>query len=127
MAFRTYWHTPQQILCIELEGTLSLDDFNHMNQAVWDQLGDEASNQPVALLVDITRPSKMPQAFQYLRESQVYTQRRDLKMILVVGSNKFNRLMMMLTFNLCKPSLWFFDNIEQALALAKRSGLAAEV
>jgi hypothetical protein len=115
MAYRVFWQVPQQVLCVELEGAVSLDDFIQINQAVHDHLGDEKTNRSVALLVDITRPGNTPQAFQQLKASQTYVLRRDLRFILVVGSNKFMRLMMMLIFNLCKPSLRFFDNMAPAL------------
>lgn len=126
MAYRVFWQTPQQILRIELEGNLSLNDFNQINQAVIDQLGVETANRHMALLIDITRPSTMPQSFKQLRASQTYVSRRDLKSILVVGSNKLARLMLLLMFNLCRPSLRFFDTIDQALMIAERAGLAVQ-
>src|SRR5229473_988463 len=98
MAYRVFWQDPQQVLCVELEGPVNLHDFIQIYQAVIVYLGDEKTNRSVALLVDITRLGNTPQAFQQLKVSQTYVTRRDLRFILVVGSNKFMRLMMMLTF-----------------------------
>ena len=120
MAFRVFWQVPQQVLCIELEGTLNLDNFHQINQMVTECLNSKDVHQPVALLVDITRPGKIPQAFAQLKESQTYTSRNDLKFIVVAGNDKFRRLMMLLTFNLCRPSLRFFDNLEQGIKFTQR-------
>jgi hypothetical protein len=120
MAYKIFWQVPQQVLCMELEGNLNLDHFNQINQMVVDLLDDKDTDQPVTLLVDITRPGKIPQAFAQLKESQTYASRHDLKFIVVAGNDKFMRLMMLLTFNLCRPSLRFFDNIDQGLKFAQR-------
>ena len=120
MTYRIYWLLPQQVLCVELEGALSLDDFNKINQAIIDHLGDETENRRVGLVVDATRPSQIPQLVAQLRVSQTYVLRRDLKFILIAGQNKLMRLLMMLTFNLCRPSLKFFDDVDQALNFAHK-------
>ena len=117
MTYRIFWQVQQQVLCVELAGDLSLDDFNRINGEVINHLGDEPTTKyrDVTLLVDITRPSSTPRVFEQLKQSQTYVFRRDLKFILVAGSNKFMRLMMLLTFNLCRPSLKFFDDVDHAL------------
>ena len=120
MAFRVFWQVPQQVLCIELEGNLNLDNFHQINQMVIECLNSKEVHQPVTLLVDITRPGRIPQAFAQLKESQTYTMRSDLKFIVVAGNDKFRRLMMLLTFNLCRPSLRFFDNLDQGIKFTQR-------
>jgi hypothetical protein len=115
MPYRVFWQVPQRILCVELEGSLSSDDFMYINQAVNNHLGDDTPDRPVVLLVDATRPNNLPRTFTQLKDSQTYALRRDLKLILVVSDNKFMRLMSLLIFNLCRPSLMFFDNISTAL------------
>ena len=120
MAYRIFWRVPQQTLWMELEGDLTLNDFKQINCAVVEHLGADEGNRQVALVVDITRTGKIPQAFAELRMSQTYGQRRDLKFIIVAGTNKFMRLMILLTFNLCRPSLRFFDTMDQALAFSQR-------
>ncbi len=119
MGYRVFWQVPHQFLYLELEGYLSLDDFMQINLTVNDLLSAEVKDRQVTLVIDITRPCTAPKAFAQLKASQTYLMRRDLKYILVVGSNKLMRLMMMLTFNLSKPSLWFFDSFEQALKFAQ--------
>ena len=115
MTYRIFWRIPQQLLCLELEGDLSITDFNHINQAVTDHLGVVIANRRVALVIDITQPGHIPTAIAQLKETQTYVLRPDLSMILVVGSNKLSRLMMLLTFNLCRPRLKFFDTMDAAL------------
>ncbi len=114
MAYKVSWQVPQQVLLVELEGQLSLDDFNGINQAVVSYLNDLPENAAVALLINTSRVSSVPQAFQQLKASQTYVQRRDLQYILVVGNSKMIRLMMLLTFNLCRPALRFFDDLDHA-------------
>ena len=126
MTYRVFWQIPQQILCVELEGDLSISDFNHINRAVTDHLGAETANPHVALVVDITRPGQVPTAVIQLRETQTYVLRQDLNVILVAGSNKFLRLMMLLTFNLCRPSLKFFDTMDEALKFIFRQRVVDE-
>jgi hypothetical protein len=115
MGFRVFWRVPQQLLCVELEGILTIDDFKEINQTIVELMDSEPTNQRVALLIDITKPSTAPRAFDQLRASQTYVLRPDLKFILVAGRDKFMRLMMLLTFNLCRPSLKFFENVDSAL------------
>jgi hypothetical protein len=114
MAYRVFWHIPQQVIFVELEGNLTLKDFQQLNRDVVELLGAESADRPVTLVIDVTRPTTTPQAFEQLKASQTYTQRRDLKSIIVVSSNKFIRLMMLLTFNLCRPSLRFCDTVDEA-------------
>jgi hypothetical protein len=122
MTYRVFWHIPQQVIFLELEGNLTLKEFQQLNRDVVEHLGTENADRQITLVVDITRPSTAPQAFAQLKASQTYTQRRDLKSILVVGRNKFMRLMMLLTFNLCRPTLRFFDtNDEAALFLQRKT------
>src|SRR5947209_1468538 len=99
MAFKVSWQVPQQVLFVELDGELSLDDFNGINQAVVSHLNALAENAAITLLINTTQLVSVPQAFQQLKASQTYVQRRDLQYILVVGNNKMIRLMMLLTFN----------------------------
>ncbi len=120
MPFRVFWRVPHQTLCVELEGILTIDDFIQLDRAIVDHLGNEKPDQRLGLLIDITRPGTIPQAYGKLKASQTYAMRRDLKFILVAGSNKFMRLMMLLTFNLCRPSLRFFDGLDEAIEFMQR-------
>jgi hypothetical protein len=121
MAYRVFWHIPRQVIYVELEGNLTLKDFQLINRDVLEHLGNENTDRQITLVIDITRPSTTPQAFAQLKASQTYILRRDLKSIAVVGSNKFMRLMMLLTFNLCRPSLKFFDSIDEASLFIQRT------
>lgn len=130
MTYNIFWQIPDQVLCMELEGHLQLDDFNQINYAVISHLDSVTENPGIALLISAARLNGVPQAFQQLRASQTYVERRDLTHIVVVTTNKMVRLMMLLTFNLSRPSLRFFDDLDHAhrflqmvqLASAKQAG-----
>ncbi|MCC7205706.1 MAG: hypothetical protein IT323_00270 [Anaerolineae bacterium] len=124
MPYQVFWQVPHEILCVHLEGHLSLEEFHVINEAVVGELGDEGAQHRYAILIDITHPASLPQAFQPLRESQAYARRRDVKYILVVGRDKLLRLMLLLTFNLCRPALRFVDTMEEAFRIAHRPAIA---
>ena len=119
MTSRVCWYVPQQILYVELKGNLSLEDFNQINQAIISKLDNDVAGHRVAVLVDITQPSHAPRAFEQVRTSQTFLQRHDIRFILVAGNNKLMRLIATLIFNLGKPSLKFFDDVDQALEFAQ--------
>jgi hypothetical protein len=121
MTYQVFWHVPDQILGLKLEGYLTFDDFDKINQMVIDHLGAVQTDRTIMLLVDITSPGTTPRSFQRLKASQSYSMRQDLKFILVAGTDKFMRLMTLLTFNLCRPYLHFFDDVEQALSFSRRN------
>lgn len=121
MAYRVFWEVPQGILRLELAGVLSLEDFSQINQTVSEHLGVETSDRRLALLVDTSQLSGMPSSVAQLQVSQKYLLRQDLQFILITGSTKLVRLLLLLTFNLCRASLRFFDNTDQALVFAQRT------
>lgn len=116
--FHIYWKVPEHILCLELEGKLTIDDFAQINEELISYLGDEEFANRITLLIDITRPCSIPQAFALLKASQTFVNRRDIRYLLVAGTDKLNRLMMMLTYNTCRPSLRFFSDVDHALRFA---------
>jgi hypothetical protein len=120
MAYHVFWQIPQEVLCLELTGDATITDFTQINEAILHYLGDDSTEQRVVLLIDATQSGRVPAAFAQLKASQTYTQRYDLKMIAVASTDKFIRLMMMLTFNLCKPGLRFFNSVDHALEFAQR-------
>jgi len=119
MAYKVFWKVPQQVLSVELEGSLSLGDFHQINQAVNDCLDSSLVKGGISILVDITRPGSTPRDFAQLKDSQTYATRRDLRFIMIAGTDKFMRLMTLLTFNLCRPSLRFFNDVDHALTFAQ--------
>jgi hypothetical protein len=108
-----------------LEGDLTIADFTKINQSILEHLGEELPDQQVALLVDITRPSRAPRDVAGLRASQHYAMRRDIKFILVAGSDKFMRLMTLLMYNLCRPNLQFFNDTDQAIKFVQWGNILA--
>jgi hypothetical protein len=121
MSYQVCWEIPEQVLCLELIGDLSLEDFVEVNRLITARLNDDIGDKRIILLVDISRSASMPRAFEQLKASQTYLMRQDLKFILVAGTSKFMRLMMTLTFNLCRPSLMFFEDKTRAMQFAQKT------
>lgn len=120
MAIKVYWSVPHRILTVELEGMLNFDDFKRLDHIINDCLDHENPGTPVVLMVDITRQARIPQAFAQIKATQTCLHRPELQWILVAGKNKFMRLMMMLTYNLCRQSLRLLDDVDQAIDIGCR-------
>lgn len=118
--YHIFWQVPQQILCLSLEGELSLEDFNHINLNIIKHLDDKPFEQAVVLVVDVSQPCSLPRDYARLKASQTYATRRDLNFILVVSTDKFIRLVTLLIFNLCRPMLKFFASQHEALGFIQQ-------
>jgi hypothetical protein len=113
--YQVVWQIPQQVLRLNLEGELSLEDFEQINRIIIEHMGRVIRSQAISLLIDVAQPCRPPKNFAQLKASQTYVTRHDLNYILVSSNDKFMRLVIMLTFNLCRPSLKFFEDVGQAL------------
>jgi hypothetical protein len=104
----------QSLLSLTLQGNLSEQDFSQMNELVTRSL-DAINESRVALVVNALGAKTVPRNFKQLQASQTFSQRKDLKWLLVVTDNKLIRLMMLLTYNLSRPSLRFFSTEREAM------------
>lgn len=119
MPYRVYWEAPNAMLYLKLSGDVSLQEFIEIDREITRYLASDKLEEKLTLLVDVNDAKSVPQSFNQLKASQTYASVYNSKLsyILVVsGGNKLMRLMMMLTFNLCRPSLQFFDTPMQALS-----------
>lgn len=115
MPYEIYWEVPDSVLLIKLLGHVSLDDFYDINEGVLDYLDRRAHYQRIAVVVETNSAASVPQQFQNLKASQTFVESDDVRWLLVSANNKFLRLMMLLTYNLSKPSLHFFDSVPTSL------------
>lgn len=119
MPYRVYWEAPNAMLYLKLSGDVSLQEFIDIDREITRYLASDKLEDKVTLLVDVNEAKSVPHSFNQLKASQTYATVYDSKLshILVVsGGNKLMRLMMMLTLNLSRPSLQFFDTPMQALS-----------
>ncbi len=125
MPYQIEWEVPQSVLSLRLLDHVTLQEFVEIDRGITDRLDTVSDDARIALMVDTIAAKSVPQAYNDLKASQTYAVRRNaqLEYILVVsGSNKLMRLMMMLTYNLCRPRLQFFDTPAQALFFLSRTG-----
>lgn len=116
MPYQIHWELPHTVLHLKLTDDVTLQEFVEVDRIITEALGAEGVDETVMLIVDVNDARSVPQSFSQLKASQTYASRYNsrLRHILVVcGGNKLMRLMMLLTFNLCRPSLQFFDTTAQ--------------
>ncbi|MCU0497168.1 MAG: STAS/SEC14 domain-containing protein [Anaerolineae bacterium] len=119
MPYQVQWEIPESILRVRLWGHVTLEDFIAINHLINEAIAMLTPETQVSLLVDVNEAHSVPQTFNDLKASQTYARASNsrIKYILVVcGNNKLLRLMMLLIFNLARPSLQFFDTPVQALS-----------
>ena len=114
MSYQLSWQVPDSVLCIKLGAHVSADDFVQINEDVNACLDMRHNHDPVTLILDTTETESIPRELSFMRGSQTYADRRDVKRLLTMGSNKQVRLILLLTFNLSRAPLQFVDNYEHA-------------
>lgn len=131
MPYQVYWDAPKMLLYLKLTGDVSLQEFVEIDRDITHYLASYEVGESIALLVDVKDAKSVPQSFNQLRTSQTYAYeyyQSKLSHILVVsGNNKLMRLMMMLTFNLCRPSLQFFEAKTQALSYFHKCDVGSHI
>ncbi|GEM_PF-3348275 len=124
MAYKVEWEIPEAVLSLKLSGAVTFDDFVEIDRLINEKIKQLDSQAVIKLLVDVTHTSSVPQFYQRLSSTQTYANQMNspLKHIMIVsGDNKLMRLVMLLVFNLCRPTLLFFKSHDQALAFALSS------
>lgn len=119
MPYQVHVQAPDALIYLKLTGDVSLQEFIEIDREVTRYLEADSLDEGIAMLVDVNDAKSVPQAFNQLKASQTYASVYGSKLsyILVVsGGNKLMRLMMMLTFNLCRPNLQFFETPMQAMS-----------
>lgn len=119
MPYQVHWESPDTLLYLKLTGELSFQEFIDIDHEITGYLSRDYRANKVVLLVDVKDAKSVPQTFKELKASQsyAYDYNFNLSHILIVsGGNKLMRLMMMLTYNMCRPSLQFFETPAQAWA-----------
>lgn len=122
MPFALDWQVPQTVMRLTLTGTLTLHDYTEINTQVSKLLETVPVGVNAGLVVDATALVGTPTNVDQVTNSQkyAYLSNNPLKIILVVCSNKFMRLMMTLTFNLCRPYLYFVNSLDEVVPYLTR-------
>lgn len=112
MAYQLSWQIPDVVLCIKLGTHVTVDDFVRLNEEVNAYLDMRHADDQTTLIMDTTETQSIPRELSFMRGSQTYADRRDVKRLLTVGSNKQVRLILLLTFNLSRAPLQFVDSYD---------------
>ncbi|MCC7209356.1 MAG: STAS/SEC14 domain-containing protein [Anaerolineae bacterium] len=117
MAYQVAWSDLERVLELNLEGNVTLDDFRAIEKHISARL--EERDGPVTLLVAASSVRISPDAVGTIRASQSYLQGQHIRHIVVVAKDKLARLSLLLVFNLCRPTLRFFDTDDLAAHFLK--------
>jgi hypothetical protein len=122
MAYQLSWDVPQHVLSLKLSGDIRFQDFVDINRLVHEYL--QESDRQIALMVDVSETKTLPGAIEQIKTSQSYLYHANMAWILVIGSSKLLRLTTLLIYNMGRPSLRWFDRIEQAQHFLQSSRFA---
>jgi hypothetical protein len=112
MAYEMVWDTPGKVLQLNLQGAMTVEAFIEIDKEINDQL--RGCTERVVLIVDTSEGKVDPYSIRRIRATQTYLDGHEIVRIIVLDKKKANRLAMLLLFNLCRPSLQFCSDLEQA-------------
>jgi hypothetical protein len=122
MSFQVTWGVLERVLELRLDGDITLDEFRAIEQHISAKLGERPGQ--VILLVAASSVRIDPEAVGRIRASQSYLQGQRIRHVVVVAKDKLARLSLLLIFNLCRPTLRFFDTDDLAASFLKARMLA---
>ena len=118
MPYQIDWQIPQSVLTLQLDGHVTYEEFVEIDKVITDHLNTVNVGTRIALIINANNAKSVPPIFNELKTSQSYAvdghNARVGYILVVSGGNKLMRLMMMLIYNLCRPSLRFFDTSVEA-------------
>lgn len=114
MSYRLFWEIQDLVLCLELGTQITIEEFVEIDEQINAHLDRRENRRQIILKIDALETSRIPQNLSMMKSSQTYVDRPDLKSLIVIGGNKYVRLIMMLTFNLSRPTLHFAMSHEHA-------------
>ncbi|MBN2303533.1 MAG: hypothetical protein JXQ72_03600 [Anaerolineae bacterium] len=127
MSYELTRHPTDTVLQLALRNTLSLQDLKQINQQVVDAL--DKSNQKLTLVIDASSLKASYNTVEHLRATQLYRDHPILDTIVIIASDKLNRLVTLLAFHLARVRFIQFDDAEQAQRYVQKqqaSGKAAQ-
>ncbi|HRF98563.1 MAG TPA: hypothetical protein PLZ51_25320, partial [Aggregatilineales bacterium] len=98
MPYTLSWYKPETILYLKLEGQLSLNELETVNQEVMSIL--DSLRARVNILIDATNFSATHQTTGLLRETQQYMNHPHLDSAFIVADNKLMRLITLMAFSI---------------------------
>ena len=112
MPYEFKWHRPNEVLCLQMHNTLSLDELQLINQYMLDVLN--RTDKSLKLLIDASNLKTTYSTVDNLRDTQRYRDHHNLDTLAVVSTNRLNRLVTLLAFSLSRAHFVQFENNEKA-------------
>ncbi|MDQ7024638.1 MAG: hypothetical protein Q9P01_07250 [Anaerolineae bacterium] len=122
MAHTLSWYTPHRVLCLTLEGQLSIEELQEINLKVMEMF--ERQNDRLNIVIDATSLKSGYNTSNDLRSTQKYMNHHQLDTAFVVAENKINRLITLMAFSISRAKFLQFRDWEKATDMLSRSGFA---
>jgi hypothetical protein len=121
MAYKLGWYAQDEVIYLGLEGTLSFEELKEINERMLAVLED--SPQKLALMLDVSELTAGYATVETLRMTQKYGDHQKLETIIGIANSKLNRLITLLTFNLCRAYFVQFDSQDKAQTYFSQKGV----
>jgi hypothetical protein len=118
MPYKLSWYKPEIILYLKLEGQLSLNELETVNQEIMSILDSIRSR--VNIVIDATTFSATHQTTGLLRETQQYMNHPNLDSAFIVADNKLMRLITLMAFSISRAKVTQFNTMDIAESRIQR-------
>lgn len=122
MPYTLGWYKPEQVLTLMLDGQLSLQELEAINQEVTDAL--ESHETKLSILIDMTNMQTGYHTAEMLRSTQKYMDDPRLDSAFIVAENKLNRLITLMAFCTARATFIQFNSMEMAEHMLSRRDFA---
>ncbi len=120
MAYELSWFTPDKVIYLEIKGHPKHDELNEINEIMTEIL-DKGKNK-VSLVINATEMKTGYQTSDHLRDTQTYMDHIKLHQVFFISSNKLNRLICLMAFNLSRARLVQCNTLQIVVEHLKRQG-----
>jgi hypothetical protein len=113
MPYTIGWHIPDRVVLITFEGTMTLDDIDHMNLDTMALVGQGVP--PIHVVSDLLAMERYPTSIQEISKFIRNDMKARLGWTIVITRNKLVRFMSAIIIQLTGARLRFFDTLDDAL------------
>lgn len=122
MSHELKWYASGKVLCLSVQGGLSSDEMEHINQRLTMLLDNSESR--LQLVIDMSEMVSAYHTAQELRRTQAYMDHLQLETIIVVANSKLNRLIALLAFGLARARFMPVDSRDSMRRYMRQHGFS---